>query len=147
MKVVLLKDVPKLGKKYDIKNVSDGYALNLLIPQGMAQVATDTFVKRVESEKATILERRKKEDAELEKSLELIKGNDIEITEKANEKGSLFSAIHKAEIVARVKAATGVDLLDEYVKLDKPIKETGEHTVEIKINNKSVKFKLNVKAA
>ena len=52
MKIILLKDTPKVGKKYDIKDISDGYALNLLIPKGFVEVATDKSIKRVSLEKS-----------------------------------------------------------------------------------------------
>jgi large subunit ribosomal protein L9 len=48
MRIILLHDIPKVGKKYDIKNVSDGHALNLLIPKGLAEVATPAAQKKVE---------------------------------------------------------------------------------------------------
>ena len=54
MRVIFLKDVPKIGKKFEIKNISDGHALNFLIPQGAVKIATPDAVKNVEALKAVI---------------------------------------------------------------------------------------------
>jgi large subunit ribosomal protein L9 len=147
MKVILLKDVKDLGKKYDVKNVSDGHALNFLIPSGLVEAATGALIKKIEAQKNADHAMRMKEEEALLESLESIKGNKVEITEKANEKGHLFSAIHKSEIIAAIKHASGVEFLVESIKLDKPIKEVGEHSVEIQAAGKSVKIKITVKAA
>ena len=145
MKVVLLKDVPKLGKKFEIKNVADGHALNSLIPQGLVAVATDAVVKRSEAEKAVIADKRKKEEAELVKNLDAVKALQLQIVAKANPKGHLFSSIHKAEIAAEIRKA-GIAIDAEFISLDKPIKEVGEHTIEI-VAGKSAKCKLVIVAA
>ncbi len=146
MKVVLLKDVPKLGKKFDIKNVADGHALNSLIPQGLAAVATDGVVKRIEAEKAVLEEKRKKEEAELAKNLDAVKALQLTIVAKANPKGHLFSAIHKADIATEIRKA-GIAIGADFISLDKPIKEVGEHTIEVVAGGKSARCKLNVVAA
>jgi large subunit ribosomal protein L9 len=68
MKVILLKDVAKMGKKNDIKNVSDGHALNFLIPQGLVEVATPKSLKKVEVIKS-------REDAEKKIKTDLLLKN------------------------------------------------------------------------
>jgi len=146
MKVVLLKDVPKVGKKFDIKDVASGYALNLLIPKGLAEVATDSSVKKVELLKASQREVEKKAEDMLVKNLEAVKNHKITLHSKANEKGHLFASIHKDEIVKALKEKFGVEFSDSSVAYDSPIKEIGEHTVEIKIGDKSAKVKVEVKA-
>ena len=79
MKVALLKDVPGLGKKNDVKDVSDGYALNLLIPRRLAEAATTGVITRVEiSKKAEETEKLIKEDL-LSKNLHTIDGKTVEI--------------------------------------------------------------------
>lgn len=147
MKVILLKDVPKLGKKFEVKNVSDGHALNLLIPQGLVAVATDALVKKMESEKAVLIEKRKKEEAELAKHLEKISEKPLEMVVKANPKGHLFSSIHKAEIARELRVQFGIPVEADFVKLEKPIKEIGDHVVEVSAAGKSAKLKLVLKVA
>lgn len=79
-------------------------------------------------------------------NLKAVEGATIEIKEKANEKGHLFAGIHKEEIIARVKADQHIDLPPEFIVMDKPIKEVGEHSVEIKVKDKSAKLKLIISA-
>src|SRR4051812_13694300 len=100
MKIILLKDVPKVGKRYDVKNVADGYALNMLIPRGLAQVATNDAVKRVELAKSNDMTQKKIQDELLVKNLEIIKNLTLTLKERANEKGSLFAGVTREMLAA-----------------------------------------------
>jgi len=146
MKVILLKDAPKVGKKYDVKNVSDGYALNLLIPQGLAEVATPAAMKKMEKLKSEDTAHKKVQEDLLLMNLKAVEGTMLEITEKANDKGHLFAGIHKAEISERMKNDKHIDLLPDFIVLDKPIKEVGEYKVEIRVQDKKAILKLVIKA-
>jgi large subunit ribosomal protein L9 len=146
MKVALTKDVVRLGKKNDVKTVSDGHALNLLIPQKLAEVATPAVLKRIELVKKQEVEEKKVMEDLLSKNLHTIHDKVVEIEREANEKGSLFAGIHKEEIVKAVKEVIDVDLLPEFIVLDKPIKEVGEHKIDIKVHGKSATFTLTIKA-
>jgi len=147
MKIILLKDVKKIGKKYDIKEVADGHAINMLIPNGSAIPATTANVNMVEVKKKGAMLEVVKNEAELEKALNDIKGIVIEISGKVNDKGHLFAGIHKEEVIEAVKKQKGVSLLAEHVILDKPIKEVGEHAITVKVGEKSSAFKLIIKKA
>lgn len=146
MKIILLKDVKGLGRKYDIKEAKDGHALNLLIPQGLAVHATGKNVKEVDIKKRTDLEHRKIQEDLLIMNLKELDGIKIEMSEKANEKGHLFAGIHKEQIIPEIKKQTRIDMLPEFLILEKPIKEVGEHEIPVKVSDKTVKFKLIVKA-
>ncbi len=146
MKIILLKDTRKIGRKYEIKEVADGYALNSLIPQGAAVPATPNYLKSIEE--------RKKRDVmmveEFKKTFEyavskLPKGT-LHIESKANEKGHLFAGLHKEDIIENFKKQTGIDLPYEHLFLDTPIKEAGEHTVAINIDGAKYSLKVFVKA-
>ena len=145
MKVALLKDVSGLGKRNDVKTVSDGHALNFLIPQRMAEVATASVLARVELSKKQVEQEKKVMEDLLLKNLHTIDGKTVEIEREANEKGSLFAGIHKDEIVKAVKEVIDVDLLPDFIVLDKAIKETGEQKIELKVHGKSATFTLNIK--
>lgn len=146
MKVILLKNVPKLGKKYEVKDVSDGYATNLLIPQGHAQIATEGNVKRVLAMKTTEDVEKKIHEDLLIKNIHDLQGIEIVVEEKANDKGHLFAGLHTEELVPLIKAQTRLDIAPEYIKLEKPIKEVGEHEVEVGVQDHVAKFKVVVKA-
>jgi len=146
MKIILLRDVKGLGRKYDIKEAKDGHALNLLIPQGLAVHATGKNMKEVDIKKRTDLEHRKIQEDLLIMNLKELNGSKIEMTEKASEKGHLFAGIHKEQIIPEIKKQTRIDMLPEFLILEKPIKEIGEHEITVKVADKTVKFKLVVKA-
>lgn len=147
MKVILLQDVRKVGKKFEVKEVASGFALNMLIPRKMAEAATDSAVKRLGNMKAKEEGEKKVREDLLMKNLKSVEGKIIEMSAPANEKGSLFKGIHAEEIVDAVKKQTELDLAPEYIILEKPVKEVGEHDIEVKVQDKSVKFKLVVSAA
>jgi len=146
MKIILLQDVAKVGKKYEVKNVSDGYALNLLIPKGVPVVANPAAVKRVEKLKLEDTAEAKVQEDLLLMNLKAVDGATLEMSEKANEKGHLFAGVHKNEVIAAMKTQKQIILLPEFIQLLQPIKEVGEHTVEIKVKDRSVKLKVVISA-
>jgi large subunit ribosomal protein L9 len=144
MKVIFLQDVPRVGKKYDIKDINDGFVMNFLIPRKLAELATPSAIASLEKRKKNIEIEREVQTDLLMKNLEEIKGKVITIKSKANGKGSLFKAIHKKEIVEEMKNQNHADISEEFIILEKPIKETGEFEIPIEIKNKKSSFKLVV---
>lgn len=147
MKVILLQDVRKVGKKHEVKNVADGYALNFLIPNKLAEAATDSAMKKVENAKIKEAAEKKIKEDLLMKNLKGLSGITVEIKESANEKGNLFKGVHSEEIVKALKEQGHLDLLPEYIVLEKPIKDVGEHEIDVTVQSKTVKFKVNIIAA
>lgn len=146
MKVIFLKDVARIGKKNDVKEVNDGYALNFLFPRKLAEIATGSSIKKLEIKKSEILIKKEVQDELLSKNLKELKDKEIVIFGKANEKGGLFSAIHKKEILEALKKAHNIEINEESIVLNKPIKEIGQYDIMVKINKKESFFKLIVKA-
>ncbi len=144
MKIILLKDVKGVGKKYDVKNVGDGFAMNSLIPNGFAETATPANIKKMEMRKATDTT-MKAVDAELAKAnIAQLGEQTIEMTEKANEKGHLFGSVHTVEIAKAIKKQIHLDILPEWIKLEKPIKTTGEYEINVEWHGESGSFKLSI---
>jgi len=144
MKIILLKDIQKVGRKYDIKNVSDGYALNMLIPRGLAQVATEQAVKNIESMKAKDSSQKQIQGELLLKNLDTIKNLTLTIKEKANDKGHLFAGVTKERLVEEIMKSVRLNIDPESIKLDKPIKEVGEHKLTVEAMGKKVEFSVIV---
>jgi large subunit ribosomal protein L9 len=149
MKVIFLQDVSRVGKKYDIKEVNDGYAMNFLLPRKLAEIATPKAIASLEQhQQGLVIERQIQEDLLL-KNLEEIKNKTVVIKRKANEKGSLFKSIHVKELIEEMKTQQHADLSEECIVLEKPIKEIGEFEIPIEIKtaggaSKKSSFKLIV---
>ncbi len=146
MKVVLLKDIPGVGRKNDVKKVSDGYALNQLIPKKLVIPGTPATIAHAERVRSEEDAQRKIQEDLLFKNLSSVEGVRIELSGKANEQGHLFASIHKETITSALKKQKGVDILPEFLQLDKPIKEVGEHKILFKVQGKTGGFTLAVTA-
>ncbi len=146
MKIILTKDVADVGRRYETKNIADGYAINFLIPKGLAIAATPEAVKKIDAIHAREEGDKRVAEELLLKNLAGLDGVTITMTEKANPKGSLFAGIHKAEIIPEILKQTRLQISPEFIVLEKPIKEVGDHVIEVKVKGKSVKFTLVVKA-
>ena len=132
MKVILLKDIKKIGKKGEIKNVSDGYARNFLLPQKIAQVADQNTLKNLsqKKEQERVKENTLKKQEQAYKRILSDSNFFLEFSKNASENGSLFGAIQEKEIIQKLKAK---DILihSQDISLRNPIKSTGQHTIEI----------------
>ncbi len=146
MKVIFLKDVPRVGKKNEIKEVNDGYAVNFLFARKLAEMATPKAISLLERRNKEVQIEREIQDDLLEKNLEELRGKVIEVKSKANEKGHLFSSIHKKEIIDLMKKQHRIDIAEEFIVLDKPLKEIGEHEIKVSIKNKNTSFKLIIES-
>lgn len=144
MKVIFLQDVPRVGRKYDIKEVNGGYAMNFLLPRKLAVLATPKATAEMEIRKKEIVIEREVQEDLLEKNLEEIKGKTITIKAKADEKGHLFSAIHEKMIVEELEKEHRAQIDEKFIALQKPIKEIGEFEVPIVVKDKKSFFKLIV---
>lgn len=144
MQVILLKDVPKFGKKNEVKNVPDGYARNMLFPKKLAVLATPELIKKIESEKKAIQVTKEVEKTLALKHLEALKEIVVTIQVKANEIGHLFSSIHENDILDALFKEHHISLGKEMIQLEKPIKEIGLHKVPIELYGKKSVFSVLV---
>jgi large subunit ribosomal protein L9 len=127
MKVVLRKTVAKLGSAGEVKEVATGYGLNFLLPQGLAEVATESAVKNASRMAAREQKRKTEEQAEAERVVKKLEGVRVTIRAKAKE-GKLFGSVDTAMVAAALKEE-GFAVVDGMLKLEKPFKQVGEHTV------------------
>ena len=146
MKIIFTKDVPKVGRKYEVKEVAEGFAQNLLIPRGLAQIANTQTMKNLEFMKSKDSAEKKIQGELLAKSLETIKNLVLNLKEKANEKGHLFAGVTKEMLVAEILKEGRLNLDPESIKLHKPLKTVGEHKVEVVAGDKKAEFTVNIVA-
>ena len=144
MKIILLKDVKKIGRKYDVKDVADGFALNSLIPSGSAVPATGNYMKMIEERKkqtGLIKDNFKKN---IEDAIAKLQDKRLNIKGKVNDLGHLFAGIHTNQIIEEFKKQTGVKLEEELFSLEKPIKEVGEHKLELTFGGETFIIFVNI---
>jgi large subunit ribosomal protein L9 len=130
MKVILLKDVPKVGKKFDIKDMSDGYALNFLMPRGLAERATTEKIAELEKRRAANQESRDHAEMALRDAISGLEGQKITMHAKADERGHLFKKLRVADVLVPLKERSSVLEL-EHIALDGPLATLGEHVVRV----------------
>jgi len=132
MKVIFLQDVEESGKRYEVKEVKNGYARNFLLPQKLAKAATKEALKWLADQKE-VIEKQAEED--LKKSQELasnLDGLEVSIAVKVGDEGQLFESINSQKIVDKLKEM-GFEVKKSHVKLENPIKEPGEFSVNISL--------------
>lgn len=136
MKVVLRKDVEKLGEAGSVQNVSGGYARNFLIPQGLAVYATDGELKMAAHNQAVKDRKIARQEEQLRSLAEKIEGLAISFEARAGEGGRLFGSIGSADIAEQVSAKVGEEIDRRKVVLADPIRTLGEHSVAIHLVGK-----------
>ena len=144
MEVILKQDVKGSGKAGDIVKVSDGYARNRLIPAGLAVEATEANKKAIAREKAKAAEKYAENKAEAEAFAKKLSADTIIVKTKVGDAGRLFGSITTMDIADAIQAQTGEEVDKRKIILDKPIKETGNYEVEIKLFSE-VTAKIKVK--
>ena len=133
MKIILKKDIEKLGFKNEIVSVKDGYARNFLIPKGLAILATESARKILEE---NLRQQTKKEDAEVEaanKLAEEIKNSEVIIKVKvAEDKVKLFGSVKVSQLTDAL-SSLGHNVDSKFIKLTS-IKEVGDYTADIRLH-------------
>lgn len=131
MKVILLQDVAKIGRKGEVTEVSNGYALNQLIPLKKAEAATPANLKKVEkmqTEKAAAAENT---EAIFTEALEKLQVSPLLIEAEMNEKEHLFQAVSDTDVV-EAAALKDISVSADMVVFAEPVKSAGEHTVSLR---------------
>lgn len=134
MKVILLRDIKKLGKKFEVKEVSPGYARNLLIPNGYAILADKQSLKRLEIQKNIEMKKTEERQKENEKMIKELEGKEIKIDTKIGDKGQLFETINEQKIADKLKEM-GFAVEKSNIEINEPIKCQGEYLVKLKLDN------------
>ena len=132
MKVMLIKDVYKLGRAGDVKKVADGYGRNFLIPQGLGVLATAGALKQIERIKGQAEVRRSSQNEELKGLAEQINGVALDFTVKAGETGKLYGSITTQDVATALTEKIRYEVKRQLVDMQ-PIREIGEYTAHIRL--------------
>ncbi|HWO53500.1 50S ribosomal protein L9 [Paenibacillus sp. FSL M7-1455] len=133
MKVIFLQDVKGQGKKGQIKDVSEGYASNFLLPRGLARPATEGNMKTLENQNAAEQRRKEQEKIEAQELGKKLEEMTVQLKAKAGEGGRLFGAITSKQI-AEALAASGIKIDKRKIELEEPIRHLGVTQMTVKLH-------------
>jgi large subunit ribosomal protein L9 len=132
MKVLLVKDVYKLGHAGDVKKVADGFGRNFLLPQGLAVLATAGALTTIEKIKAKAAVSRAALNQEMSGLAELVEGVELSFTSKAGETGKLYGSITSQMVVDALNQKLNTQI-DRHQVESEPIRVLGEHLATIRL--------------
>ncbi len=133
MDVILTENVKNLGTIGEVVKVKPGYGRNFLVPQGLAVEASEAKLKEVEHHKRQLNRKAEKLSQEAADVKARIEAVECTFVHKASEEGKLFGSVTSMEI-AESLASQGIEIDRRKILLEQPIKELGEHSVDIKLN-------------
>ena len=134
MKVILLQDVEKVGKKFEVKEVADGYGRNFLLARNLAKPATPDALEWLEMQKEIVSQKAEEDLKTMQDLASSLDDLEVPITVKVGEEGQLFESINAQKITERLKEM-GHEVKKNQVRLEEPIKELGEFPVKIHLDH------------
>lgn len=132
MKVMLVKDVYKLGRAGDIKKVADGYGRNFLIPQGLAVLATAGALKQIEKIKSQAEVRRTEQNSELQGLADQVNGLTLVFDAKAGETGKLYGSITTQDVATAIEQKVRFEVKKQQIDMQ-PIRNLGEYIAHVRL--------------
>jgi large subunit ribosomal protein L9 len=130
VKVILLQDVKEIGKRYEVKEVKDGYARNFLFAKNLVKAATPEALKWLESQKEIETKKSEEELKIIQELASAVDGQEVLIPVKVGDEGQLFESITVSKISEKLKEM-GFEVKKNKIDLTEPIKEAGEFPVKI----------------
>lgn len=147
MDVIFLQDVKGIGRKGEVKSVSDGYARNFLFARGLASPATVEAKQSLAQKAASNVKRQAQGEEAAQKTADALGGRVVIIEAKANPKGSLFAAILPSAIAQAIREQFGLVVDSGHLTVNDPIKEVGDHNVYYRpLSGIEVEFNLRVES-
>lgn len=144
MQVILLKDVSGFGKKGEVKNCADGYAINFLFPNRLAVAATAIEIAKLKNNKEQEIVKKDKIISASLKLLNLIANKTVVINVKTSAKGTLFKAINENDLAAEIKKQLGQQIPASAIKIDEHLKSLGLFEVAVELDQQISKIKVNL---
>jgi large subunit ribosomal protein L9 len=133
MRVILKKDVDKIGSAGQLLEVSDGYARNFLLPKGFAEEATAGKIAELQELKQNRKIKEDKEKSAAEEDKKRLQGKVIRVLASAGENGKLFGSITAAQVAEALEAQHSIKADKRGIKLAEPVKQAGNHSVAIRL--------------
>ncbi len=143
MKVILLSDVKGIGRKGDIKNVSDGHAANFLFPRKLAEMATDLKLKAIAEAAAAKQAQLLAEEAAFDRVVDSLRGARISVAARATEKGGLFKAVGTKEVTAAIREQKSLEI-PQKAFIFEPLHTVGDHTITLVSKNKKAELTIAI---
>ena len=134
MKVIFLQDVPHKGRAGEVREVSDGYGRNFLIPRGLAMLAKSGAIKTAEAKLAARDRAQAQTEAELGEIAAHLDGVEVILTARAGTKDRLYGSITAADIAAGLESSTGLVIDKRKIELDESIRQVGSYEVPIRLS-------------
>lgn len=134
MDVILLHDVEKVGDKHEVVNVKDGFARNYLIPQGLALIANNANMARLNEMKSREEAQEAKRLGEYQAIADKLKDQTLRIGAKAGTSGKIFGSVTNVQVVAALKEQFDVDIDRRKVGLPEEVKEVGTYTLTLNLH-------------
>ena len=148
MKVILLKNMERLGKAGDMVDVAPGYGRNYLIPQGYADILTLKGKKQVELNKKLVGKRADSEFLAAKELADRIEGNLFEVKARVGARGKLYGSITTQAVADSIQKSTGVKIDKRNLTLLEPVKMLGSYNASLKLHpDMLVNLRINVTAA
>ncbi|HKZ44511.1 MAG TPA: 50S ribosomal protein L9 [Anaerolineales bacterium] len=132
MKVLLIKDVYKLGRAGDLKRVADGYGRNFLLPQGLAVLATPGAIKQADYIREKATEQRAVINEEMGAVAEQLQKVSLSFAARAGDTGKLYGSITSQDVVDAIEKQSGIAIKRQIVDMQ-PLRTLGEHTIQIRL--------------
>lgn len=137
MKIILLSDVKKLGKKGDVVEVAEGYGRNYLIPRSLAVEASQGKLRQLDELKEVEKQKKKKMEEEAKEIAAKLKDIEVKVPVKVGEGGKLFGAISNKDVSDQLKKQHNIKVDKKKIDLKAPIKNLGTYNVTIKLHPKA----------
>lgn len=134
MKVILKRNVDKLGQAGDVVDVADGYGNNYLMPRGLAMRATNGAMRDAEAMRQARIKREERSQAEAQETRSRLESSTITIRAKAGEDGTLYGSVSNRDVAAAIAEQLGVKIDRKRMPMERPLKRTGYHTVNVKLH-------------
>lgn len=133
MKVVFLKDVSKIAKAGDVKEVADGYGRNFLIPKKLAALVNPGAASQIEAQLRAEAKKQVQIEADIAQIASQLEGKEVILKAKVGAKDRLFGSITSADIASELEKTSGIIVDRRKIELDEPIRQLGSFSLAIRL--------------